>query len=106
MTTIEEDSEMSIFPLRSGVNEQEFRRIASQLGLKVKNKNLQKIFIEIKRERMCPSMTSFGACVLGVGIGALAVTSAANLLPCLVGIHESIPANTSNFRERRSNGKN
>jgi hypothetical protein len=36
MPVINEDEEMSLFPLRSGVNEAEFRRIAAHLGLKVR----------------------------------------------------------------------
>lgn len=35
MTVITEDVEMSIFPLREGVSEKEFRRIATAMGLKV-----------------------------------------------------------------------
>ena len=58
---------------------------------------------------MCPSLSSIGACFLGIGIGALSVTSAAVLLPCLTSFGETsstvTTANNSNFRERRSNGK-
>ncbi|CBY14469.1 unnamed protein product [Oikopleura dioica] len=79
MQPVPEDEESGnvIFPLKKALTEAEFRQMATQLGL--------------KKERACPSGSTYGSFFLGLAFGGMALHSAQAIWPCLATRANTVP---------------